>query len=63
VSWRHPELAGRLDAAYTGLAARLGPPEQRTKESAVRLQPGADGRVWLHLTPLDATTSQRQPPG
>ncbi len=48
------DLAGRLDAAYTGLAARLGPPDERGKDAAVRLEPGADGRVRLHLARLEA---------
>jgi len=52
------ELAGRLDAAYTSLAARLGRPEDLSEKSAgpltVRLEPGHDGRVRLHLTPLEA---------
>jgi len=48
------DLAGRLDAAYTGLAARLGSPEERGKHAAVRLEPGADGRVRLHLARLEA---------
>lgn len=47
-------LAGRLDAAYTGLAARFGPPDERGKDATVRLEPGADGRVRLHLARLEA---------
>ena len=46
------ELAGRLDTAYTDFAARLGPPEQRPTDAAVRLEPGPDGRVRPHLTRL-----------
>jgi TnpA family transposase len=52
------ELAGRLDAAYTSLAARLSPPlepsERTARPPTVRLEPGHDGRVRLHLTPLEA---------
>ena len=52
------ELAGRLDAAYTSLAARLTRPAEPSGEAArpatVRLEPGADGRARLHLTPLEA---------
>jgi len=48
------DLAGRLDAAYLGLAARLGPPDERGKDATVRLEPGADGRVRLHLGRLEA---------
>jgi hypothetical protein len=33
-------LAERLDAAYTDLAARVGPPAARGKDAAVRLEPG-----------------------
>jgi hypothetical protein len=48
------DLAGRLDAAYLGLAARLGSPDERGKDATVRLEPGADGRVRLHLGRLEA---------
>lgn len=48
-------MAGRLDAPYTGLAARLGPPGERLKDAVVRLEPGADGRVRLHLARLEAS--------
>ncbi len=52
------ELAGRLDAAYTSLATRLTrpeePPGQTAGQAAVRLATGSDGRVRLHLTPLEA---------
>jgi hypothetical protein len=69
------ELAGRLDTAYTDFAARLGPPEQRPTDAAVRLEPGPDGRVRLHLTRLGPvpepaslvalreTVAQMLPPG
>ena len=49
------DLASRLDAAYTGLAARLGRPGERVKDAAVRRGTGgADGRVRLHLARLEA---------
>jgi TnpA family transposase len=48
------DLAGRLDAAYTDLAARLGLPGERSADAAVRLEPGADGRMRLHLSRLEA---------
>ncbi len=48
------DVAGRLDAAYLGLAQRLGASGGRVKNAAVRLEPGADGRVRLHLARLEA---------
>jgi Tn3 transposase DDE domain len=48
------DLAGRLDAAYTDLAARLGLPGERSADEAVRLEPGADVRMRLHLSRLEA---------
>ena len=47
------ELVGRMDAAYTDLAARLGPAAARGEDAAVRLEPGRDGRVRLHLARLE----------
>jgi hypothetical protein len=48
------DLARQLDAAYTALAARLGPAGERATDTPVRLEPGADGRMRLHLSRLEA---------
>ena len=48
------DLAGRLDAAYLGLAARLGPAGERDRDSPARLEADRSGRIRLHLSPLEA---------
>lgn len=48
------DLAGRLDAAYLGLAARLGPAGERDPDSPARLEPDRSGKIRLHLSPLEA---------
>lgn len=48
------DLAARLDAAYTGLAGRLGPADQRDPNSPIRLEPDRSGKARLHLAPLEA---------
>ena len=47
------ELAGRLDAAYLGLAAQLETPGQPSGDAPVRLEAGPDRRMRLHLARLD----------
>jgi TnpA family transposase len=48
------DLADRLDTAWLDLSARLGPVEHLDKNAPVRLEPGSDGRVRLHLGRLEA---------
>ena len=48
------DLAGRLDAAYLGLAARLGPAGERDRDSPARLEPDRSGKIRLHLSPLES---------
>ena len=48
------DLAGRLDAAYLGLAARLGPAGERDRDSPARLEADRSGKIRLHLSPLEA---------
>lgn len=48
------DLAGRLDAAYRGLAQRLGPADERDPDSPVKLAPDRSGKIRLHLSPLEA---------
>ena len=48
------DLAARLDAAYLGLAARLGSSGERAPDSPVRLEPDRSGKIRLHLAPLEA---------
>jgi hypothetical protein len=48
------DLAGRLDAAYLGLAARLGPAGEPDPDSPARLEADRSGKIRLHLSPLEA---------
>ena len=48
------DLAGRLDAAYLGLAARLGPAGERDRDLPARLEADRSGKIRLHLSPLEA---------
>jgi len=47
-------LAGRLDAAYLGLAERLGPAGERDPHLPVTLEADRSGKIRLHLAQLEA---------
>lgn len=48
------ELAARLDAAYTALAARIQPADATSGASSLRLETGPDGRTRIHQSRLEA---------